>query len=643
MADELNFQIPQEGFDSYLYGIIPDDQAVLAGAFSVSMQQIRNIQSVNIEQFAQVAYSMENLAGLPFTAGTDIPTDLVLATFAKSQTALGAGVYGTFTNSNFFGCMSGLPYPLKGIYDGIKQLETPALYGIYQNLYLAVTWNIPGGFSLDIETREVGPPGFETTEYKLNGIDCAVKGGGYGRGGASAPIITINNDGGATITVNIGTDPNDFSTYGKITSISVSGASWTSSPPSFASIEYPPNTYPGGTNSSYGTTFTSPSDMNTVIQNYVSAANAEILAIKTSSASNFQAANILDTNWNITGTALKQEQRARYNFIPPVPIPYDRWLNIAPTALYVFVDSIPDLSKKTLPHMAAQTLEHISNLRNTGGQSVVGLMRESRNQDRLQEVGIELDNNISDRLSIQIERILMTNGTVPLAVDGIPGPTGRDYTLPAWPSVEVPVSGSPCNDDVVTVVVTPDPVAIFDVNTQTLRQVTGTTEGSILPILKNTCLGPFGNGTGPLLPQPLPPGLPPPSTQCGELPTDLAEELGFTPCVGINGEIPVVVVNPRVPAGPTPPLGNPAGPVGTEGIPGGIPDGISLETIGSLPAVVGPDNTLILGSLNLQPPAQILPPNLDTSYTGTTLIPSTYNINDAIDKVIECNCDCWVN
>lgn len=635
MADELNFQIPQEGFDSYLYGIIPDDQAVLAGAFSVSMQQVRNIQAINIEQFAQVAYSMENLAGLPFTAGTDIPTDLVLATFAKSQTALGAGVYGTFTHSNFFGCMSGLPYPLKAIYDGIKQLETQTLTSIYQNLYLAVTWDIPGGFSFTYETREVeidpGPPPSYQTEYLLTGVACAVPGGGYGRGGTPAPTIVINNAGGATVTVSIGTNPDDFSTYGKITGFTVSGATWQTSPPSFVSIEYPPNTYPGGSNSPYGTAGWP--GMNTIIQNYVTAANSEIQAIKQASASNFKAATVLDTNWNITGTALKQEQRARYNFIPPVPVPYDRWLNIAPTALYVFVDSVPDLSKKTLPHMSAQTLEHISNLRNTGGESVVGMMRQERNQDRLQEVGIELDNNIPDRLSVQLQKILLTNGTLPLAVDGVPSPAGPDYTLPAWPSVEVPISGTPCNNDVVTETISPDPVAIFNVNTQSLEQITGTGEGNILPILENTCLGPFGNGSGPLVPQPLPPGLPPPSTQCGELPTDLAEELGFTPCVNINGEIPVIVVNTKTPVGPTPPLGIPSG------IPGG-PEGISDA---NLPAVVGPDNTLILGSLNLQPPTQIIPPGLDTAYTGTTLIPSTYNINDAIDKVIECNCDCWVN
>jgi len=647
MADELNFQIPQEGFDSYLYGIIPDDQAVLAGAFSVAMQQVKNIQAINIEQFAQVAYSMENLAGLPFTAGTDIPTDLVLATFAKSQTALGAGVYGTFTNSNFFGCMSGLPYPLKAIYDGIKQLETQTLTSIYQNLYLAVTWNAPS-LTVVSESREVEvSPGVYVTEYRVSSVTINNRGGGYGRGSAPAPSLTFDN--GATASCTIGTDPNEITgpnpLFGKITDISVtSPGSWQSTPPT-VTIQYPPNTYPGGSNSPYGTTFLSPNDMNTVINNsiqsYVTAANNEIQSIKQASASNFKAATVLDTNWNITGTALKQEQRARYNFIPPVPIPYDRWLNISPTALYVFVDSIPDMATKTLPHMASQTLEHISNLKNTGGQSVVGMMRQERNQDRLQEIGIELDNNLPDRLSVQLEKILLTNGTLPLAVDGIPSPTGRPYTLPAWPSVEVPLSGSPCDNDVVTQTISPDPVAIFNVNTQTLEQITGTGEGNILPILENTCLGPFGNGSGPLIPKPLPPGLPPPSTQCGEIPTDLAEELGFTPCVGINDEIPVIVVNTKTPLGPTPPLGIPGGPA--PGSYTGTPTGIPSNIGSNLPAVVGPDNTLILGSLNLQPPTQILPPSLDTSYTGTTLMPSTYDINDAIDKVIECNCDCWVN
>jgi hypothetical protein len=600
MADPLNFQLPPEGFDSYLVGIIPDDQAVLAGAFSTAMQQVRNIQSVDIQQFAQVAYSMENMAGLPFTAGTDVPTDLALATFAKSQTALGAGVYGTFTNSNFFGCMSGLPYPLKAIYDGIKQLETPALKTIYQNLYLAVQWDPAGNATVTYTDDGFG-------NYTFTGVSYA-QGGGYGRDGNPAPTISIAGAAGNFI---IGTDPNDLSTYGKIIGDTFAPSGTTTSPTFTVAIPNPP-----------GGNWTT---VNNEILGYVNDANTEILAIKNASASNFRAANILDTNWNITGTALKQEQRARYNFAPPVPIPYDRWLTVAPVALYVFVDSIPDLSKKTLPHMAAQTLEHISNLRNTGGQSVVGMMRQERNQERLQQIGIELDNNIPDTIPEQIQKMLLTNGTVPLAVDGVPSSAGKFYTTPAWPTVDLPVSGNPCDDNVVTAPVSPDPVAIFDVNIQVLREVTQTTEGNISAILENDCLGPFGNGTGPLIfdAENLPPGLGPPRSACGDLTEELAEELGFTPCVDNNGEIPIVLVNTRTPVGDTPILGLPEG---TPTTPTGLP-----ETPSGIP-----------GFINLQPPVSILPPNLNTAYTGTTLIPSTYNVPDAIDKVIECNCDCWI-
>ena len=122
MADELNFQIPQQGYDSYLYGIIPDDQAVLAGAFSTSMQQIRNLDKISIEDFAKVAFSIESTVGLPLTAGTDIPTDTPLSTAAKIKTALGSGIYGTFTMSNFYGAMSGLPYPWQNWH---QQSENP--------------------------------------------------------------------------------------------------------------------------------------------------------------------------------------------------------------------------------------------------------------------------------------------------------------------------------------------------------------------------------------------------------------------------------------------------------------------------------------------------------------------------------------
>jgi hypothetical protein len=559
MADELNFQIPQQGFDSYLYGIIPDDQAVLAGAFSVSMQQIRNIDKINIQEFAQVAYNIENMAGLPFAGGTNIPTDLQSAVFAKSKTALGSGIYGTWTMSNFFGCMSGLPYPLKNIYDGIKQLETDTLKTIYQNLYLAVTWNPAGTMTVNYTNDGFGNYTFQSVSYS--------QGGGYGRDGNPAPTVSIA---GATGNFVIGTDPDNLNTFGKIIGDTFIASGTTTSPTTSVAIPDPP-----------GTNWT---NINTEILAYVTAANNEIQSIKTASAQNFEASKILDVCWNITGTALKQEQRARNNFASPVTVPYDRWYNIAPTAFYVFVDSIPDLAKKTEPHQSAQTLEHISNIRNVGGQSVVGLMRESRNQERLAQVGIELDNNIPDRLEVQLQRMIF-NGPLPKAVDGVNG-----YTIPANPAFECVTGGSPCDLDVTVEICAPKPVAFFDPNTQELQEMTGTGAGNISAIVNNTSLGPFGNGTGPvvLLDGQLPPGLPPPESACGEPPP---EDLIYTP----TADLPVILY-PVIPIGETPPL-----------------NGSNLV------------------------------PQLNTAYTASTLIPSTYDINDAIDKVIECNCDCWVN
>jgi hypothetical protein len=186
--------------------------------------------------------------------------------------------------------------------------------------------------------------------------------------------------------------------------------------------------------------------------------------------------------------------------------------------------------------MATQTLEHISNILTTGGQSTIAMMRQERNQDRLAEVGIELDNNMSDRLDINLEKRLMSNGTLPGAVEGIEAPDGNIYTVPAWPE-------------------NTNPIAYWDCDANALRIVTGLKEGTVLPILE-------GDGCP--------------------------------------------IVNPEVPVGP-----------------------------GPLPETENPVNLFIV--------EEPLPPEVNTDYTGTTLKPGTYDVNDAIDKVIECNCTCWVN
>ena len=539
MPTDINFQPPAPGFDSYLNGIIPQDQAVTAGAFSVSVQQIRNITKVETPSFAKVVYSMESTKDLPKTNGTDIPTDTQLANVAFNKQALGSGLYGTYTMSNYFGAMSGLPYSWGKIYELIKNLQTQKLNNIYSELYLATTWKEPD-ITVDYTTYDIG----STTYYTVTGITINSS-GGYGRGSAPKPEITISNGGSAKGI--FGTDKNNIGsvnngTYGRLIGISdfIAGPDSTVEP--IASIEYPPidmlpvqtngNVAIDGTNSPDGT-IGWPDPMNDVVQGYIDQANAEIIDIRTNTTL-AQQVRLLNSYWGITGTALKHEQRARYIALSPVPVPYDNRYGTMPTSINIFTDSVPNFGKDTMPNMTAQTLEQISDVDTTGGQSIIALMREARNQERLAEIGIELDNNLPIAMDIDLEKQLMLNGTLCGAVEGIQSPCGDCvYTIPADATTE--------------------PYNYYD---NGLKIITGCKPGSIEPIL-NCDPNPIVNNCTPVGPGPTPP----------------------TP-------INPFVIDPNV-------------------------------------------NTFPV-------------PVINSDYTGTTLKPSIYNVNDAIDKVIECNCDCWV-
>jgi hypothetical protein len=97
--------------------------------------------------------------------------------------------------------------------------------------------------------------------------------------------------------------------------------------------------------------------------------------------------------------------------------------------------------KQTQPNMAAQTLEAISDLTFVAGQSIIAAMREARNQDRLNYVGVSLDNNIPDVIEDQAEWIAdgvlansvpaFPNNTTPLGYyDPVTG-TCNVYVVPA--------------------------------------------------------------------------------------------------------------------------------------------------------------------------------------------------------------------
>ena len=265
--------------------------------------------------------------------------------------------------------------------------------------------------------------------------------------------------------------------------------------------------------------------------------------------SNPRQARLLNAYWNILGTQLKIEQRARYLAVTPVSVPKDMFLNPLHISLYGFTDSIPSLAQDTRPHMNAQTLEAISNLSTVGGQSTVGGMRQERNQRRLQQVGIDQDNNIPDALSDKETKILTTNGVIAGAITGTGIPfadTGVEFTIPAWPATEI---GSPT------------PNGYFD-----------------------------------------------PAGYSGEfLPTTEIKPGGIEPILEGN---PIPSVSTVVPAGPI----------------------NVIETRVTAPIVQAP--------LELSP--DNLPPNLNPNFTATTLLPASPTIQDAIDQVVECNCDCWI-
>lgn len=353
-VNPANFVQLPKGFGSYLNGIIPYDQSIAAGAFSYTMRQIRNIQVIDTEKFAKVAKGIENTEGLGLISGTNKPTNQDAIDYATVRQALGSGPFGTLTMSDFFGCMSGLPYPWKKIVQRITECQTDNLASIYSGLYTTLS------------------------------------------------------------------------------------------------------------------TYTPPGDLNTPVQNYIDQANAEIAAILTSKPIQ---SRYLNTYWDVLGTQLKIEQRTRYSYITPVPVPKDLFLSSYLSSATIFVDSIPQMAQDTRPHMSAQTLEAIADLSDLGGQSVVGQMRQERNQVRLQKIGIDLDNNIPDSLPNTVERSLLANGTVPGAKAGITNANGT-YTLPAWPGT-IDENGHE---------VAPNPLGVY---TPPFQYIAGIADGDITPILNN--------------------------------------------------------------------------------------------------------------------------------------------------------------
>lgn len=308
---QVNLQILPEGFGSYLVGILPSDIATAAGAFSATMQQVKNIRKINIEKFAQVVTSLETIEGLPLTNGTNIPTDAAEAQAALSLVALGTGTNNLYTFSDFFGCMSGLPYDWANLQTAISNMPTGNLSTIYSNLYAAT----------------------------------------------QGPALGLND----------------------------------------------------------------------AVQDQIDLVEDEIALLRTTHPG--QASELNDL-YSATATQLASEQLARDTGLQVVPSPRISGKNgdlfPYPLMIYSFTDLLPNYAILTAPNLAAQNLEAISDLNLIAGQSIVAAMRAERNQVRLSEVGIALDDNIPDvtpGVNTGVNTVNSPpNSSVAAVLAGVPGP-----------------------------------------------------------------------------------------------------------------------------------------------------------------------------------------------------------------------------
>jgi hypothetical protein len=535
----------KKGFGSHLFNILPREQAIAAGAFVFAMRQIKNIDKVNIKDFARVIKSLETTKDLSLIAGTSKPTDDSLIQNTQSIQALGSGPYGTYTFSDFFGSMSGLPYPWEKIYDAISILQNNILLEIYNQLFLAVTWEQA---TATVESVE-GPPGVWT----VTGITITNPGGGYGRENIM-PTASIN---GVPVQVTIGIDPSNIGSngtgeYGRVLNIQVPGGTFNSLP--VITISPPPgNGFPS---------------INTDIQNYINQANAEIQNISNAKP---EVARLLNIYWNILGEQLKIEQRTRFVGLSPVDITKDLFTNLYPSTVNIFVDSLGELAQDTLPHMSAQTIEAIADLSNIGGQSIIGLMRQERNKTRLNSVGLDQDNNIPSKLSDMDMKTLLTNNTIPAGINN--------------------VINSPLIDRIKN-----NPMIFGDV----LKGVKGFTIPSWHRNIVNENV---------IYPTPKGKYIPSDTRLIGEYQVAiLSPNKGYVPgdITGIiNGEV-TPIVNNIVPAQFEPE----------------IFDSVSI----SLPYELDSDLTI----------------TMDMRYSASTMLPSVYNTKDALNKITDSNCDCWV-
>ena len=684
VLETVSTNIP-EGFDSYLLGSVPKNVGLTAGAFRYSMLQVTNITQLDplrLNCFKGLELNENNGDGADGTGtvGDELakPINTDLQREVSNQLAQGSGYAGTFTFSDFFGCMSGLPYAWQLIFNNINKTGASQAAGIstlatiYQQLYLAVTWEGAPSSGTVQTSRRAEETGIGTGEYNyyytVTGLTYTgvATGGGYGRAGAPDPAVTISGPSGATATGDI--DRNDansggvdtdgileLGTYGRVTGYTLTSAgtevqyasAQPSSTPTDPGLTLSIDTPPSLVYNAFATTGVNNDgniDFNTVIQDYIDQANDEIPNIVDPEVAYPLGVENLNTAWNVLGKQLKVEQRTRYIAFNPVEAPTrDPFISSTGT-IVTFVDSIPTLAQDTRPHMSAQTIEAIVDRVCPTGQSAIAMMRQERNQARLANCGIPLSNNLNDKMTGEDEVILTTNGTIEPSKEGVENNFGdKEWTNPSFPNNPGP--SGPIELQPQGYYISPYFYPVVDLGlgdysyTDIITDVVPPTIWTVNPNI---------NPTGdPVQPDVGGPGGGGPGTGTGnDGNVILIDPYGGGGVGGGNaGEPGEGGTSSGGPGGI--PIGGGGGsspPGGLGGPDGGGPDGGGFSS--SFPGSgTNPDGTSGLTNnpviIRRVVPKSQQTINLNPNYIGGTLQSSGLSTDQAIEQVILCNCDCW--
>lgn len=400
----VNSRIKNWG-SSYLDGILPSDLVIACGAFMMTMNQIKNIRFMEFEKFSQVVANLEVTSkGLPLLINTgSSPVNSSAVNAASELLALGSGNSGTYRFCDFLGAMSGYPY--RDYYaqciQYLKEVATQQLSVVYEKLLQKSkfndwalisrgkglqpsTWNSAYAYTLFVTQQEaLSTDNYITLQLDLTEILTPGTQISFSSSGSSSyTVSTVAYDGiKSTVTLN--------STLG--TNISAG-----------AKVYISENTY------------------NDTVQDLIDAANSEIQRI---SAENIEGVRRLNYYWDQIGNQLFIEQRA----IPyAVPNNENVYAERSRASFDSFIQLASILASDTQYCSAGPILESICDSTTLGGQSLIALLRESRNTQRLGNTTGETDSAIPDVVNPQCASAIVS------AVNSDGGITEIKITFGGW-------------------------------------------------------------------------------------------------------------------------------------------------------------------------------------------------------------------